>query len=101
AVLEEEAARFAATVDVIRAAGDRRRQLAHNAARLRQGLADIGYDVSVSETQIVPLMAGPEPRTVALRQALEARGVIGAVFCAPATPKNKSLVRLSVTSGTT
>jgi CAI-1 autoinducer synthase len=101
AVLEHDIARFQATLDVIRGADDRRFLLQANARRLREGLAELGYDVSVSETQIVPLVAGPEPRTVALRQALEQRGVIGAVFCTPATPKNKSLVRLSVTSGTT
>jgi CAI-1 autoinducer synthase len=34
-----------------------------------------------------------------LRDALEARGLFGAVFCAPATPKNRSLIRLTVNSG--
>lgn len=34
-----------------------------------------------------------------LRDALEARGLFGAVFCAPATPKNRSLIRFTVNSG--
>ena len=34
-----------------------------------------------------------------LRKALEARGIFGAVFCAPATAKNRSLVRLTLNSG--
>src|SRR5262249_36573809 len=57
-----------------------------------------GYDVSVSDSQILPLIAGPEAATVALRRALERRDVMGAVFCAPATPRNRSLLRLSVSS---
>jgi CAI-1 autoinducer synthase len=34
-----------------------------------------------------------------LRKALENRGIQGAVFCAPATPKNRALVRLTLNSG--
>jgi len=101
AVLEHDIARFRATLKVIEAAGDRRTRLAAQAAKLREGLASLGYGVGISETQIVPLISGPEARTVALRRALERRDVIGAVFCAPATPKNRSLVRLSMTSETT
>jgi CAI-1 autoinducer synthase len=59
----------------------------------------LGYNVSVSETQIIPLIAGPEDDTRVLRDALEAHGVMGAVFCAPATPRNRSLVRLCIHSG--
>ncbi|MEX3821522.1 hypothetical protein AB3X93_25090, partial [Paraburkholderia sp. BR14262] len=39
---------------------------------------------------------GPEPQTIILRDALEARGIFGSVFCAPATAQNRSLVRLSL-----
>jgi CAI-1 autoinducer synthase len=98
AVLDFEVAGFAATLDAIRAAGDRRRRLQRNTERLRAGLSALGYDLGDSTTQIVPLIAGPEEQTVALRRAVEARNVIGAVFCAPATPKNGSMLRLSVTS---
>ena len=66
--------------------------------RLRTGLLQQGYDVSCSESQIVPLIAGPESETAKLRDALEANGVIGSVFCAPATPRKRSLVRLCVHS---
>ena len=100
-VLSFEVAGFAATLEAIRAADDRRGQVARNAKRLRDGLLALDYDLGGSETQIVPLIAGPEDQTVRLRQALERHDVQGAVFCAPATPKNGSLVRLSVTSGHT
>lgn len=100
-VLSHEVAGFAATLEAIRIADDRRARLARNARRLREGLLSLGYDIGGSETQIVPLIAGPEDQTVQLRQALEARNIQGAVFCAPATPKNRSLVRLSVTSAQT
>ncbi len=42
------------------------------------------------------LVAGEEWRTKILRDTLEDNGVFGSVFCWPATPRNKSLVRFSV-----
>ena len=37
----------------------------------------------------------------ALRDALEARGVFGAVFCAPATSRNRAMVRLTLNAALT
>jgi CAI-1 autoinducer synthase len=34
-----------------------------------------------------------------LRDALEARGVFGSVFCDPATPRNRSLIRFTLNAG--
>ena len=52
----------------------------------------------VSASQIVSLQPGEEWRTIELRNALEARGVFGSVFCAPATPLNGSLIRFTLNS---
>jgi 7-keto-8-aminopelargonate synthetase-like enzyme len=38
---------------------------------------------------------------MALRDALEERDVFGSIFCAPATSRNRALVRLTVTAGLT
>jgi CAI-1 autoinducer synthase len=81
---------------VVRGEVRRRSRLSGLSERLRTGLLEQGYDVSCSETQIIPLIAGPESETARLRDALEANGVIGSVFCAPATPRKRSLVRLCV-----
>ena len=96
AVLPHEVAGLETTLEVIREADDRRRQLFRNAAFLRESLARLGYNVESSESQIIALEAGPEWRTMQLRDALESQGIFGAVFCAPATPKNRSLIRFSV-----
>jgi CAI-1 autoinducer synthase len=95
-LLVHEIAALQKTLDIIIAADERRKRLEKNAARLREGLIALGYDVSVSQSQIIPLEAGPEWRTIILRDALEARKVFGSVFCAPATAKNRSMIRLSV-----
>lgn len=82
-------------------ADSERKTLQENAAYLRGGLSALGYNVDASQTQIVSLEPGEEFRTIALRNALESRGIFGSVFCAPATPKNRSLIRFTVNSGLT
>lgn len=98
-ILPHEAAAFQATLDVVRREDARRQRVLRNADYLRTRLAALDYNVADSECQIISLVAGPEPETLRLRDALEARGVFGAVFCAPATPRNRSLVRFSINAG--
>lgn len=98
ALLQHEIAGLAAALDVIRAADERRRLLRENTNTLRKGLDELGYFVSSGSEQIIALEPGRPDFTLALRDALEARGVFGAVFCPPATAKNRSIVRLSVHS---
>lgn len=100
-LLEHELAWFDAALDLISESGARRAALHANAKKVREGLRELGYNVDDGTEQIIALEAGPEPKTLALRKALERRGVYGAVFCAPATAKNRSLVRLTLNSGLT
>jgi len=97
-LLEHELAWFDAALDFIASAqADIRRAALHrNSAMLRAGLAGLGYNTSEGSEQIIALEAGSEPDTLKLRKALERHGIYGAVFCAPATPKNRSLVRLTI-----
>ncbi|MBA5638216.1 quorum-sensing autoinducer CAI-1 synthase [Duganella sp. LX20W] len=95
-LLEHELAWFDAAIDFVAAADDRRAALAGIAARVRSGLDALGYNVSDGTEQIIALEPGTEPRTLALRKALERQGVYGAMFCAPATAKNRALVRLTL-----
>lgn len=94
-LLSHELAWFEAAVDFIAAADGRRAALHRQAGRLRAGLRELGFNVSDGTEQIIALEGGPEPKTLEIRLALERRGVFGAMFCAPATPKNRSLVRLT------
>ena len=90
---------LAATLGVIRQEGWRRERLRENAAYLRQELDQLGYNLNGSECQIVSLESGTEQNTIALREALESRGIFGSIFCAPATPKSRALMRFSVHAG--
>lgn len=98
-VLPHEVEAFEATLDVVASAHDLRAALWKNTRYLRDGLTALGYPIGTGQSQIIPLEAGPEPKTIELREALEAHNIFGAVFCAPATPKNRSMVRFSVNAG--
>lgn len=65
----------------------RRTRLAEIAARVRAELSGAGMDLHGSASHIVSLEGGDERQTMALRDALEQRGVFGSVFCPPATPR--------------
>ncbi len=79
-LLEHELAWFDAALDFITSA-DQRRAALHRTARLvREGLQELGYNVSDGTEQIIALEAGPEPKTLVLRKALEKRGIYDAQF---------------------
>jgi CAI-1 autoinducer synthase len=98
-LLNHELAWFDAAIDFVEVADARRAALRRVTGEVRNGLARLGYCIDDGSEQIIALEAGPEPKTLVLRKALESRGIQGAVFCAPATPKNRSLVRLTLNCG--
>lgn len=98
-VHEYDIAGFSAAIEVIKTENFRRERLRSNSDFLRQQLDEMGYDVNSSQSHIMSLVPGPESQTIRLRNALEERGVFGSPFCAPATPKNRSLLRFSINAG--
>ncbi|MBC7603934.1 MAG: quorum-sensing autoinducer CAI-1 synthase [Ramlibacter sp.] len=100
-LLPHEIAGLHATLEVIRRSDDARSRLRDNTVRLRASLADAGFPIHQGSEQIIALEAGTEAAAMVLRDALEERGVVGAIFCAPATSKNRAMVRLTLTAGLT
>ena len=100
-LLAHEIAGLRATVRVIVRERYRREKVLRNAVALRSRLSALGYDIGQDATQIIALVAGAEHLTIQLRDALEARGVFGSVFCDPATPRNRSLVRFTLNADLT
>lgn len=100
-LLPSEIAGLKATVEVLKAADAARSRLKNMTRRVRQSLSDMGYPIHQGTEQIIALEAGTEPETMALRDALEERGVFGAIFCAPATSRNRALVRLTLNAALT
>ncbi|HSV46732.1 MAG TPA: alpha-hydroxyketone-type quorum-sensing autoinducer synthase [Ramlibacter sp.] len=100
-LLPHEVAGLAATLEVIKDSDVARRQLHANTRRVRAAFSDLGFPIHQGTEQIISLEAGAEVDTLALRDALEERGVFGAVFCAPATSRNRAMVRLTLNAALT
>lgn len=101
ALLPYEVAGLDATLSVIQSEGWRRGRLHANTEYLRPLLCELGYNLNGSEAQIISLESGTEDQTIRLKEALEERGIFGAAFFAPATPKNRSLMRFSINAALT
>ncbi|MGT2492652.1 aminotransferase class I/II-fold pyridoxal phosphate-dependent enzyme [Cupriavidus basilensis] len=83
-LLHHELAWFDAAADFIAEADERRTQLHAVSAQVRNALSGLGYrNVSAGSEQIIALESGTEEQTLVLRNALQSRGIFGAVFCAP------------------
>lgn len=99
-ILPYEVEALEATLDIIKSADSKRIRLHRNAHTLRRGLNSIGLSVR-SESQIIALETGDERNTEKVRDYLEDNQIFGAVFCRPATSKNKNIIRLSLNSNVT
>jgi len=95
-LLPHEIAALDATLEVIRRSDTERQRLHAHTQQLRGMLSDLGYPIHQGTEQIIALEAGTEPATMVLRDLLEERDVFGAVFCAPATSRNRTMVRLTL-----
>ncbi len=98
-VMQHEVAGYDAVLDILESEGWRRTALHANHAYLKAGLDKLGYNVEASKTQIIALEAGDIRQTTTLRDALETRGVFGAIFFPPATPEKRCLIRFTLNCG--
>ncbi|WP_346780433.1 alpha-hydroxyketone-type quorum-sensing autoinducer synthase [Vibrio sp. 1180_3] len=99
-ILPYELEALHATLEIIKTADSKREHLHRCAQKLRSGLNEIGLKIR-SQSQIIALETGDERNTEKVRDYLENNGIFGAVFCRPATSKNKNIIRLSLNSDIT
>lgn len=92
------AAGLLASVQVIRAAHDRRAHLATLIARLRDGARDLPWPLMPSSTPIQPLLIGDHREAVAVADALWARGIWAPAIRPPTVPKGTSRLRISLSA---
>jgi 8-amino-7-oxononanoate synthase len=88
------AAAAGAALAVISAEPERRRALAANAERLRDGLRALGLTVA-GDTHIVPVILGDNRRALALADALLARGVLVQAIRPPTVPPGTARLRVT------
>ncbi|MFJ5811480.1 alpha-hydroxyketone-type quorum-sensing autoinducer synthase [Streptomyces sp. NPDC093093] len=95
-LMPHDIACLAETLTIVRQDHWRRTRLRQVSARVREELTAAGLNLHDSASHIIALTGGSERQTMALRDNLEQRDVFGSVFCPPATPRTRSLVRLSL-----
>lgn len=98
-LLPHEVAAIGAAHAVIRRDDWRRTRLQQITRRVRNALTALGYPVGLGSEQIIAFEVGSEPETLRVRNVLESHGVFGSVFAAPATAKNRALIRLTLNAG--
>lgn len=98
-VMHHEVAGYNAVLDILETEEWRREKLHANHAYVWNGIDALGYNIEASKSQIIALEAGDIRQTITLRDALEARGVFGAIFFPPATPEKRCLIRLNLNCG--
>ncbi len=88
-----------AALDVVASEPYRRRELLDRAAYLRQRLAELGWRMGPSASQIIPIVAGSPQRAVELSRRLRERGLFVPAIRPPTVPEGEACLRISLTWG--
>ncbi len=95
------AAASLAALDVVQSEPHRRQVLLARAERFRACLAEQGWNVGVSVSQIVPVIVGDPVRAAQLADALRERGLVVPAIRPPTVPDGEACLRISLTYGHT
>lgn len=87
-----------AAIEVLRREPERVARLHANVARVRQGLAGLGYECHDSPTAIIPIMIGDTAEAVRKSQRLLELGVWVVAFGYPVVPQGKARLRVQVSA---
>jgi 8-amino-7-oxononanoate synthase len=90
------AAASLAALEIVASEPHRRRELLQRAAELRLRLADAGWNIGRSQSQIIPLFVGDPQRAVALSGRLREHGLLVPAIRPPTVPEGQSLLRISL-----
>lgn len=85
-----------AALDVIEEEPERRAALWRNTGRMQAGLKELGFDIGVSETPVVPVLIGEIEETFVFWKALFNMGVYTNPVTPPAVPENSCRLRISI-----
>jgi 8-amino-7-oxononanoate synthase len=97
-------AQVAASLEALRileAEPERVSRLAANAIRFRDGVRDLGYATTATESPIVPILFSSELETFRVTRACRERGLFVVPITYPAVPLNSPRIRASVTADMT
>src|SRR6266851_3365677 len=90
-----------AAIRVVRRQPELRDQLWTNIRVLREGLRELGYAISETDSPIVPILTGDEARTIALWQRLLTEGLYVNLIVPPGCPVDECVLRASCSAAQT
>ena len=85
-----------AALEVLRDEPERIEQLWRNTRRMQQGLKDLGYDIGLSETPVIPVVIGELDRMLVFWKELFDAGVFTNPVTPPAVPEDSCRLRISL-----
>jgi 8-amino-7-oxononanoate synthase len=90
------AAQVRAALKVAAAADEERNRVAATSGFLRARLQEMGFDVGRSDSQIIPVLLGPNEAALRLQDRLCRRGFVVRAIRPPTVPPGTARLRLSV-----
>ncbi len=91
------AAAALAALEVVEQEPQRRTALLERAADLRARLAEQGWDIGRSASQIIPILLGDPQRAVAMAARLREQGIFVPAIRPPTVPEGEACLRISLT----
>ncbi len=88
-------------IEIVEAEPSRRATLLERSADLRERLRRQGWNVGVSESQIIPLLVGEPNAAMRLASQLRDRGLLVPGIRPPSVPAGEALLRISLSSAHT
>lgn len=88
-------AAVSAAIDIIESEPERREQLWKNTNKMLKGFKELGFDIGVAETPIIPVIVGEDELAFRFVMMLQEEGVFANVAVSPAVPPGKALIRTS------
>lgn len=85
-------------IEIVESEPGRVAQLHENVAKIRAGLAELGFDCPMSPTAIIPIMIGDTADTIAKSKRLLKLGVMVIGFAYPVVPEGEARLRVQVSA---
>lgn len=82
-------------LDILQKEPERRERLWQNVRKMQKGYKELGFNIGVSETPIIPLLIGDDEKTFGFWRLLFENGIFSNPVISPAVPPGKSLIRTS------
>jgi 8-amino-7-oxononanoate synthase len=84
-----------AALDILKKEPERRERLWKNVKKMKEGYTQLGFNIGVSETPIIPLLIGDDEKTFGFWRLLFEHGIFSNPVISPAVPPGHSLIRTS------